>query len=196
MTTTQTTPKARKVAIQAVESVIEPARVPVRTVASGRVEAIGRDGKPISRKRSAGGDIFHVDPRIIPEGWDYQWNPYTVLGETQAASQVAMAEAGWRPVPAERHPGMFMIDGTKGPIIRDGLMLEERPMILTEEARAEERKKARDQHRDAKETLGLSAKLPQGYSDDAQYRGAGAQVRTTLTPINDAPRPQLEIAND
>lgn len=173
-----------------------PDRPVARARAPGHVEAQGRDGQVLSRKRTAHGDIFHISPAVIPDGWDYQWNPYTVMGEMQVSSQIAMAENGWRPVPAERHPGMFMPEGHKGPVIRDGLILEERPMSLTLEARAEEKAKAKAQQRDAKETLGLTAKLPGGYSDDTQYRGVGVDVKTTLTPMSDSLRPQLEIAND
>ena len=175
---------------------VEPERVAVRQIATGRIEALGRNGQVLTRKRTAHGDIFHIDQRIIPDDWDYQWNPYTVMGEVQVSSQIAMAENGWRPVPAERHPGIFMPEGHKGHVIRDGLILEERPMELTLEAREEERIKARNQQRDAKQTLGLTAKLPQGYSDDPQYRGVGVQAKTTITPVMDAPRPQLEIAKD
>lgn len=175
----------------------EVAREPARTPVAGRAEVLGRNGEILSRSRAANGDRFEFDRGIIPDGWDYQWNPYSVFGEKQTNSQLTMYRNGWRPVPAERHPGTFMPLDYKGPIINDGLILEERPMALTEEARAEERMKAQAQTRDAKAAIGLAGKLPGGFSDDArQYRGVGTNVRTTIGPAPDAPLPQLEIAND
>lgn len=196
MTLQTATPIARnrKAAIPQPKAV--PEREIARPVRHGRVEAMARDGTTVlSRKRKASGDMFTIDQAIIPPGWDYQWNPYTVMGENQIDSQIAMAENGWRPVPAERQPGMFMPEGHKGSVIRGGLILEERPMELTLEAKEEERLKARAQIRDAKETLGLS--MPAGFSGDAgQYKGVGVNVKNTITPVYDAPRPQLDIAND
>lgn len=171
---------------------------PTREVArpTVRVSVSGRNGEMLSRSRTANGDPFEFDRRIIPDGWDYQWNQYTVFGEKQVSAQLTMYQNGWRPVPAERHPGVFMPSDYKGQVIREGLILEERPMALTQEARTEERMKAQAQQRDAAAAIGLSGRLPGGFSDDARYRGAGTHVRTSIGPAPDAPRPQLDIAND
>ena len=45
---------------------------------------------------------------------------------------------GWEPVPASRHDGVYMEKGHDGPIIVDQMMLVERRVELTLEARAEE----------------------------------------------------------
>lgn len=159
---------------------------------SGKAVALGRDGSELTRKRTITSDIFHIPFEMIPQGWAYQWNVLEVTGQPQTAQRLAMAENGWRPVPAERHPGYFMPEGYKGPIIRDGLQLEERPAILNEEAKREELAKARKQVMDQQEQLRLTA-TRHGASVDPQYRGTGAVARQTYAPAPDAPRPQLPI---
>lgn len=176
-----------------------PLQSPSRIGHNSNVVALGRDGEELTRKRTVSSDIFYIDPRIIPPGWDYQWNVLEVIGQPQTAQRLAMAENGWRPVPAGRHPGLFMPAdyNPNAPIIRDGLQLEERPMTLTQEARAEELAKANKQVSDQIQQLRLSRNptkgLPDGFSDDSQYRGTGPVARTTYAPAPDAPRPALPI---
>jgi len=160
---------------------------------TGKAVAVGRDGEVLTRKRTVSSDIFHIPEQLVPDGWTYQWNVLEVFNQPQTAQRLAMQENGWRPVPSSRHPGMFMPVGYEGPIIRDGLQLEERPAIMTEEAKQEELRKAKKQVLDQQEQLRLSAKLPSGYSDDAKYRGAGAMVRQTYEPAPASVRPQLPI---
>jgi hypothetical protein len=72
-------------------------------------------------------DKYAVPKHIIPDGMAYQWVTCEVLGQP-AYSRTADAErGGWRAVPAERHDGLYMPPGTKGPIIVDGMMLYEIP---------------------------------------------------------------------
>lgn len=168
-----------------------------RLVRASQAEARGRSGEVLSRKRTVSSDIFHIPQNIVPPGWDYQWNVIEVLGQPQTGQQLAMAENGWRAVPAGRHKGMFMPEGTPddAAIIRDGLRLEERPLILTEEARDEEMAKARKQVRDQQEALRLGPKLPEGFSDNERYRGTGAVTRQSIERAPDTirPRHQLDI---
>lgn len=162
-----------------------------------KATAIGRDGEELTRKRPITTDMFHIPPEIIPDGWDYQWNLVTVLGQPQTAAMLAMAENGWRPVPAGRHVGMFMPANysEKGDILRDGLRLEERPMALTLEARAEERMKANRLVSDQQEQLGLSQRMPDGFSRDNPNlkRMERSGTSRTFAPAGDVPRPQLPI---
>lgn len=162
-----------------------------------KVEAIGRSGEILTRKRTTNTDLFHIPPEIVPEGWSYQWNVIEVLGKPETAHQLAMAENGWRPVPAGRHSGMFMPAdySENSPIIRDGLRLEERPMALTLEAQAEERTKANRLMMDQQEQLGLTQKMPDGFDrNNASLRRAErAGTSRTFAPAPDAPRPSLPI---
>lgn len=95
------------------------------------------------RKRKLGTDKFWIDPDIIPDGVTYEWKRQTVLGYEDPGYQVELAENGWEPVMAERHPH-YMPPGYSGPITRDGMILMERPAYLTAEARHEEMQAARD----------------------------------------------------
>ena len=180
-----------------VAKVADPIRESPRS-ASGRLQVTGHNGEVLTRKRPSNTDQFGIPPEIIPQGWEYQWNVTHVLGQEQVANRLAMQENGWRPVPTGRHKGMFMPNGTadNAPIIRDGLILEERPIQLGQEARAEEKMKAHKQMMDQQEQLRLSAKLPSGYSDDPKYRGVGASTNQSVGPAADIPRPRLSIDPD
>jgi hypothetical protein len=80
-----------------------------------------------------------------PDGWDYQWWPFQVLGKEDPAGWTGVESGGWSAVPLARYPEM-MPDGWKGNSIdRDGQRLMERPKIITDRARAREYQKARQQ---------------------------------------------------
>ena len=100
-----------------------------------------------------GTDEFYIPLESIPEGWTYEWKRKSVLGQEDAAHQVALARLGWEPVPASRHPS-FMPDGGKHAVIeRKGMILMERPIEITNEARAVELRRARLQVRQKEEQL-------------------------------------------
>jgi len=106
-----------------------------------------------------GTDEFFIDAREIPDGWTYEWKRRLLLGAEDPAYQVALARAGWEPVPAYRHPNM-MPTGYKGATIeRKGAILMERPKEINDEARAIELRRARAQVRQKEEQLNSA---PQG----------------------------------
>lgn len=164
---------------------------------SGRAEAVGRDGEMLTRRRPADVDEFYVPAGIIPYGWEYQWNVETVTGEPQTSEIIAMQENGWRPVPAGRHRDMFMPKGypENGLILRKGLRLDERPKVLSDEARNEELAKAGRLVKDQQEQLGLTQKMPSGFSRDNPNlrRMERSGTSRTYAPAGDIPRPQLPI---
>lgn len=90
-------------------------------------------------------DRLWVPPEIIPDGMSYQWCTAEVYGQPQPQRISWFQRQGWRPVPAERHPGRWTPLGATGSIIVDGLMLCERPQVFTDRARAHENAKARQQ---------------------------------------------------
>jgi hypothetical protein len=103
-----------------------------------------------------GTDEFFVEPGIIPDGWSYEWKTRTVLGAEDPAHQVALQRKGWEIVPASRHPEMMPL-GYKGvEIARKGMILMERPLSITEEARSAEARRARLQVRAKEEQLSAS----------------------------------------
>ena len=99
-------------------------------------------------------DEFYIDPAIIPEGWSYEWKRHTLLGREDPSYQVSLARAGWEAVPASRHPEMMPVNSKMSLIERKGMILMERPMSLTNEARDVELRRARMQVRAKEQQLG------------------------------------------
>ena len=168
------------------EPIRETVREPVR--ANGRKEVIGRDGKVLSRKRGTNVDRFHVPREMIPDGWSYEWKAQTIFGQENTAHMMHMAENGFTPVPASRHSGYFMPEGYDGPIIRDNMILMERPLELTNEARYEDETAARTLINSRYQQLGQQ--LPSGFSGD--HAGVRPRVNHSYEP-SDVNRPQLRI---
>ena len=92
-------------------------------------------------------DDFFVDPSSIPDGWTYEWKRLTVLGMEDPSYQVSLRRTGWTPVPAHRHPEMMPAGHKDDAILRKGMILMERPEEITQEVRAIDKKRARDQIR-------------------------------------------------
>lgn len=102
-----------------------------------------RAGDPVRLQFTGAEDKFAFDKSIIPSGWDYQWKTRTVKGWEWVDHLVELAQNGWEPVPPQRHDGVFMPKGYKGPTIeRLGMILMERDMRLTLQARGMEKKEA------------------------------------------------------
>lgn len=136
----------------------EAAREPSREPSRDGAVVEGRNGEVLSRNRTGVRDNFEIPPHLIPKGWDYQWNVISVVGNKDVVMDqgLGMFENGWRPVPAERHPGLFLAHGAKGEIVRGGQRLEERPLALSLEARAEEERTAKRLLSDRNESLKLA----------------------------------------
>lgn len=174
----------------------EPTRAPTRV--SRNVEAIGRGGEVLSRKRTSTGDIFDIPKNLIPEGWEYQWCAVTVAGNSEILldQNLMFAENGWRAVPADRYPGRFMPVGHKGSIVRGGQMLMERPKSLSDEARADDIKAARQQMSDRNESFkGVKDQMGKGFEMGTKYRGTGGDIRMSIDRALDVPAPQHQLAD-
>jgi hypothetical protein len=121
--------------------------------------AIGRDGQPIRRIKSSA-DKYAISPEILArnqaDGWVYQWKRHTVLNQEDPTYAADLFRAGWRPVPAERHPGEWGPKDMKGSIIVGGQMLMERPLALDIEARAEEHEAAARAVNSSREQFGFA----------------------------------------
>lgn len=175
-------------------------RDPVREATRGG-PVVGRDGEQLTRRRVAGIDEYHIPDHIVPAGWSYQWNTVTVYNNNDlvVAQSMAMYENGWRPVPASRHPGMFVPVGTKGDIVRGGQRLEERPKSMTDEARAEDVSVARRQMLDRDQSLmggkaNVNAAMRGGFEMGGKYRGTGGNLKMSIDPAIDAPAPSHPLA--
>jgi hypothetical protein len=156
----------------------------------------GRNGEQLTRRRTQVGDPHHVPENEIPEGWSYQWNPVTVLNQQVISLQNLHFANGWRPVPADRHPGRWTRPGATGDILVDGLRLEERPEELTEWALAEGEMKAKQQLRDQAESLRLTDKLPKAFEAGRKYRGTGAGVRIQIDRSMEVAPQEYEAPDD
>ncbi len=176
----------------------EPARSALRPG-----EVLGRNGEVLSRKRTTrSSDPFDIPPGIIPKGWEYQWVTVTVVGNSDIVrhTNLEFYDNGWRPVPADRHDGIFMATGEKGSIVYGGQMLMERPAMLCEEARDDQYAKAVQQVRDRDAALmgrkaDIRGKMPQGFEMGGKYRGTGADLRMSIDQALDAqPTGKYELA--
>jgi hypothetical protein len=101
-----------------------------------------------------GVDKFYIDPKIIPDGWSYEWKTYTVLGKENPSYQVAMAHKGWEAVPRSRHPSLMPLNYQGETIEREGMVLMERPLEITQEAKARDLRVARAQVQGKEAQLG------------------------------------------
>ena len=91
-----------------------------------------------------------------PDHYDYQWKRRTIYNQEDPSYQVELARNGWEPVPLNRHPDM-MPKGWPGNVIEiEGLVLMERPLVLTIEARQREGRSAREAVATKEAQLGAS----------------------------------------
>jgi hypothetical protein len=120
-----------------------------------------------------GMDEFYIPAHAIPDGWTYEWKRLTVLGQEDPAYQVSLAQKGWEPVPASRHPEMMPQGWSGDTIDRKGQRLFERPREITDEAKSIEMRRARQQVR-IKE-----AQLSQ--APDGQFGRDHAQVKPRIS---------------
>lgn len=127
-----------------------------------------------------GTDEFYVPPDSIPEGWTYEWKRKSVLGQEDAAHQVALARMGWEPVPASRHPSFMPEGGRYATIERKGMVLMERPIEITQEARAAEQRRARLQVRQKEEQLNAA---PAGQFDRSNKDSSLVKVKKTYEAV-------------
>jgi len=112
-----------------------------------------------------------------PDGWDYQWKLKSVLNQDDIDRIRQNEMNGWEPVPLTRHPEL-MPRGWKGDTIEvGGLVLMERPMMFTQEAREEERRAAREA------VVTKEAQMREGRSGDLGRREVN-RFSKTRAPID------------
>jgi hypothetical protein len=106
------------------------------------------------RKSTVNEDMFYVPVDEIPEGLSYEWKRWTVTGQHDPFYIASMREQGWEPVPPKRHPHWVPPGYNEPHIIKNGMILMDRPLELTEEARRELRQLSRRQIKEAEQRLG------------------------------------------
>jgi hypothetical protein len=168
----------------------------------GRAVAFNRAGVPIQRTAAETGvDTFFIPPGVKPQGWSWEWKRETVNGEADPMYMSHLHQVGWEPVMYESYPGIFAPrfdtagNETKGPVRRGGQMLMERAQVLTDEAFADERRKAEDR-------VGLSRKQYSASLQDAARNSTTAEyditaqrtsfIRTAVENVNPTPPDQRQ----
>ena len=150
---------------------------------SSRERAARRAAEIIGHLEGAldeGQDELALDNIEIPEGWTYEWKRQTVYGKADPAYDTKLARTGWETVPADRHPHM-MPKGHRGEISRDGLVLMERPKVVTDRVKQIMYERARGAVRLKEQQLN---EAPQGTFERVDERGRPtARVRTTHSPV-------------
>lgn len=156
-----------------VEAKSEPVSVVKPTIARASIRTEVR-----TRNRSSNNTIdeFNIPRHLYPDGTDLEWKMESVTGKEFPQYQVKMHEQGWRPVDASVIPELVP-HGYKGAIRRDGLVLMERPMELTLEARAEAYQNAQREVR-IKEAQLRGSTGP--FNEDRP--GTGLKVSRTIVP--------------
>ena len=114
-----------------------------------------------------------------PDGWTYEWKRRTLLGQEDPAYQVELARMGWEPVTTARHPEMMPMQGNHPVIERKGMVLMQRPAIISDEARSNELRKARNQVRVKEQQLNAT---PDG-TLTRDHPSARPQIKKGYSPI-------------
>ncbi|HLY80826.1 MAG TPA: hypothetical protein VKQ70_15695 [Caulobacteraceae bacterium] len=127
-----------------------------------------------------GADELALDNIQVPDGWTYEWKRQSVYGKSDPAYDTRLARTGWEPVPSKRHPAM-MPKGHHGEITRDGLVLMERPKVITDRVKKLMYERARGAVRLKEQQLNEG---PPGTFERVDERGRPtAKVRTTHSPV-------------
>lgn len=105
-----------------------------------------------------------------PDGWTYEWKRASLVNQPDTQHQMALRQTGWQAVPAHRHPDMVPIGWSGEAIERKGMLLMERPSVVTDKFRLNERRRASQQVRDKEASLGEtpSGTLPR--AEDSRTR--------------------------
>jgi hypothetical protein len=123
----------------------------------GRPPTANREPMHMTRTRrrrySNTEDRYALPLDEIPEGSSYEWKRFSVKGEEDPFYLTAQREQGWEPVDPKRHPNWLPDNFSGSAIIKDGLILMERPMELTLQAREEQETSSRKQVRDQEKQL-------------------------------------------
>jgi hypothetical protein len=132
-----------------------------------------------------GEDKFKFDLSIIPDGWSYEWKMLEVLGKQDPSYQVNVARHGWEAVPRSRHPEMMPPNYPGNTITRDGMILMERPEVITAAARVRDNQAARDQVRAKEIQLGASPTGQFERDADPRTRPVIRKSREATIPVPD-----------
>ena len=106
----------------------------IRQRPDGTIEVVMSNGE-VHTNGQINDDKFHVPKNVIPDGMTYEYKAVTVMGNGELSQQSLYHQTNWRPVHHEMHPGVFGGPGSKGAIVKEGLMLMCRAAVFTDMAR-------------------------------------------------------------
>jgi len=127
-----------------------------------------------------GTDDFHIPQDRVPDGWTWEWKRKTVYNQEDPAYQVALARKGWEPVMTKDYPEAMPGGGNHPVIERKGMILMQRPALITDKVRQLERQKARDQVRAKEEQLSAT---PAGQFDRTADPRTRPNVKKSYEPM-------------
>jgi hypothetical protein len=125
-------------------------------------------------------DEFYIDPDIVPDGWSYEWKRYSLMGMEMDSHFVHLAQMGWEAVPTSRHPELMPLGTERKDIVRKGMMLMERPMELTDEVRAIERRAARERVQTREQQL---SQVDPGHFERTNKDNSLVKVKRSYEPM-------------
>lgn len=142
-------------------------------------EVMGRNGEVLSRKHNYSDDQFEIPSHLREDGWSYQWNRMSCRGQIDGPEISRMMENGWRFVPPHRLGGFFAKSDSEY-VERDGLVLMERPQVLTDEAKADAQRAADDQYMRQFDRADTDMQLPEHFK--AEKRRIRKEARERVDP--------------
>jgi hypothetical protein len=110
------------------------------------------------RKATVNENPFDLPMDEIPEGSNYEWKRWSISGQHDPFYIASQRQQGWEPVNPKMHPTWVPPGYNEPHIIKDGMILMERPMELTIEARKELRQMSQVQVKEAEQRLGMTPK--------------------------------------
>lgn len=145
---------------------------PVKRKERGDNEIRGRSGEILTRNRVSGNGYvneFDIPMSARDPDWDLHWARASVHGKADPANMNALYDNGWRPASPKNYSDIMPDMRGKESIERDGQILMERPMKLTQQALAETYDDALELRETSAETFG-SRKLPKGFDKGRKAR--------------------------
>ena len=134
------------------------------------------------RKATINENPYDIPLEEIPEGLTYEWKRWANVGEHDPFYIAAHREQGWEPVSPKRHPNWVPPGYNEPHIIKNGMILMDRPVELTDEFEREMRQMSRRQVRDAEQRLGAA---DPGTLDRVEPKIVKEYLRPTSMPIED-----------
>lgn len=146
---------------------------------SGNITRISLEDRQIT--------TFDLPEHRKKPGWDYKWEPVTIMGMRVDRSVIRDAyKAGWRPEKAADWPelmeGVVEKYEPDGPVEEGGQMLMGRPLHLSQEAQLESYNNAKRQERDRMQQAagGQSMQGNEGLANVRGVRVGGASLDVQL----------------